>query len=257
MGRISYSVFIGMTMCLVGCNSMSTFGGLKSKPPSTAAATSHIGSPNVASSNKLKDPVKMHLAYAGWHEQSGNYQEARKSYLKVLQKSPKDVEAMLGLARVDRAFDRHDEADRQLQKALKMHPKDPRVLVAVGQIHASRKEWPEALEKMQAASKLDPYEKMYQYHLAVVEAQAGEIAPAMEHFTRSVGEAEAHYNVGFILNEQGNTSEAEFHLMKALKMKPELKQAEQTLAALRTRTHDPVQPVSYNKKAPSRPNFNE
>ncbi|WP_010588214.1 tetratricopeptide repeat protein [Schlesneria paludicola] len=255
MGRITCSVWIGMTMCLVGCNSMSTFGEFKSKSQPTA--TSRVGSPEFSSSKKLKDPVKMHLAYAGWHEQSGNYQEARKSYLKVLQKSPKDVEAMLGLARVDRAFDRQEEADRQLQKTFKLHPKDPRVLVAMGQVHASRQEWPEALEKMQAAHKLDPYEKMYEYHLAVVEAQAGEITAAMEHFTRSVGQAEAHYNVGFILNEQGNTSEAEFHLMKALKLKPDLKQAEQTLAALRTHNHDPVQPVSYNKKAQARPSFNE
>ena len=255
MGRITCSVWIGIAMCLVGCESMSKFGDFKSKPSTTS--TSSVGSPEFSSSNKLKDPVKMHLAYGGWHEQSGNYQEARKSYQKVLKKSPKDVEALLGMSRIDRAFDCQEEADRQLQKTYKLYPKDPRVLVAMGQVHASRQEWADALEKMQAAHKLDPYDNMCLYHLAVVEAQAGELDAAMDHFTRTVGAAEAHYNIGFILNEQGRTTEAEMHLTKALKLKPDLKQAETTLAALRTQTREPVQPVSYSKKSKSSPNFNQ
>lgn len=110
---------------------------------------------------------------------------------------------------------------------------------------------------MKTAHKLDPYDKIYEYHLAVVEAQSGEVASAMDHFTRSVGQAEAHYNIGFILNEQGQATEAEFHLMKALKLKPDLKVAETTLASVRSSRTEAVQPASFTPKKQPQPNFGQ
>jgi Tfp pilus assembly protein PilF len=62
-----------------------------------------------------------------------------------------------------------------------------------------------------------------------------------------VGVAEANYNLGYILNEQGKISEAENYLMKALKLKPDLKQAEATLADIRAAKADAIQPASFNK----------
>lgn len=236
-----------------GCNiANKTAKDQKPKPGSnydnSQFSTSSVGSPDLSSTNKLKDPNKIHLAYAAWHEQTGNYPEARKSYLKVLEKSPKDTEAILGLARVAQAFGRDEEADQHLKKALKYHPKEPKVLVAMGHAHASRKEWPQAIEKMRAAQDLEPYETIYAYHLAVVEAGAGEFDAAFEHFKRSVGEAHAHFNLGVVLNQHGHSAEAESHAMKALKLKPELKQAQDLLASIRLDKSSDVQPASYSKK---------
>jgi tetratricopeptide (TPR) repeat protein len=241
MIRISGVIGICCAMCLVGCAS---FKKLTASKPKTNSSS--VGSANFSNSKKLKNPAKIHLAYAGWHEQTGNHQEARRSYQKVLEKSPKDVEALLGLARIDQMYDRDEECDQNLEKALKYHPKDPKVFVAIGQVHSARNEWPMAVEKMKAAQKLAPFDPIYEYHLAVAEAHVGEMKSALEHFTRSVGQAEAHYNIGFILNEQGNTADAEVHLKKALQLKPELKQAEATLAEVRAANADSVQPASFN-----------
>lgn len=146
MKQLVCTTAIGVMLLLVGCTSVAPWKTAKFKQGSAATqtVTSTVGSPDFSNSKKLKNPVKMHLAYAGWHEQSGNYQEARESYLKVLKKNPKDLEANLGLARIDREYDREAEADERLQKMLKKHPKDPRVFVAIGQVHAARKEWSEA-----------------------------------------------------------------------------------------------------------------
>ncbi len=249
MGRITWVVGICSVSLLIGCSSLTNLtAAAKAKSGNQAKSTSSVGSPDISTSKKLKNPSKIHLAYGAWHEQSGNLPEARKSYLKVLEKSPKDVEALLGLARIDRAYDRTEEADKFLKKAMKYHPKDPNVLVAVGQLYASNGEWPEAIEKLKAAQKLAPYDSIYEYHLAVVEARAGEIQPAITHFTHSVGPAEAHYNIGHILSEEGKTAEAEVHLMKALKLKPDLKQAETALASIRSGNANSIQPASFSNK---------
>ena len=189
------------------------------------------------------------MAYAAWNEEAQNYSEARASYLKVLERDKKNAEGMLGLARIDQAYGRLADSDAQLSKALKLHPKDPKVLVAVGQVHASRREWDAALEKMRAAHEAAPYETVYEYHLAVIEARSGDLTHAMEHFTRSLGQAEAHYNIGYILQEQGNTAEAQLHLVKALKLNPELKQAQDLLVAIRTNDINEVQPAGFQKSA--------
>jgi tetratricopeptide (TPR) repeat protein len=240
-----------MSVTVTGCNIGNKVAMNKSKGPAKPARqlnSSMVGSPDLESTRSA-NPVKVHLAYAAWHEQAGNFTEARNSYLKVLEKSPKDTDAMLGLARVDQAFGRNEEADLQLKKAWKAHPKDAKVLVAIGQVHAARNEWDEALEKMQAAHKLEPYETIYEYHLAVVETHMGDIPQALEHFGRSVGQAEGHYNIGFILKEQGKPVEAEAHLVKALKLKPDLKQAEAVLTAIRSGSSDEIQTASFKKTA--------
>jgi len=252
MRRITCCQLILLT-ALLGCN-IANKTAKDQKPKSGLAydnsqfSSTTVGSPDYSSGKKLKDPNKIHLAYAAWHEQTGNFPEARKSYLKVLEKSPKDTEAILGLARIAQAFGREEEADQHLKKALKYHPKEPKVLVAIGHSHASRKEWPQAIEKMRAAQDLEPYETIYAYHLAVVEAGSGDFDAAFEHFTRSVGEAHAHFNLGVVLKEHGNMAEAEKHAMKAVTLKPDLKQAQDLLVAIRSDKSSDIQPASYSKK---------
>ena len=251
MGRNLCRYWLCLAMLTTGCTSLKQMTVFKSKSAKNAAnpqAASSTASTDLVEASKPVDPVKIQLAYGAWHEQTGNYQEAREAYLKVLEKRKKDTEAMLGLARIDRAYGREAEADAQLKKVLKYHPKDPKVLVAIGQVHAARHEWPEALEKMRAAHELAPYDTIYEYHLAVVEARAGDITSSIDHFTRPVGKAEAHFNVAVILNEKGDKTEAESHLIQALKLKPELKQAQAALASIRSGNGDDVQPASYTPK---------
>lgn len=230
-----------LSISLVGCT---TFSKLTASKPKKQPQQS-VGSAEFSVSDKLKNPAKVHLAYGGWHEQSGDLPEARKSYMKVLESSPKDLEAILGMARIDEAVEQYDECDKWLEKAQKYHPKDPRTFVAIGRTHAARKEWHQALDNLRVAKKLSPYEPIYDYHLAEVEARSGDYQSALDHFTRAVGAAEAHYNVGHILHENGRSKEAETHLKKALQLKPELKAAQMALAEIQAGHADEVLPAGY------------
>ena len=92
----------GLVMTSVGCSMSEGFkltGKKSDQNPVAKSDTIKAGSPDFTTSNKLKNPVKTRLAYASCHEQTGNLQQAREAYLEVLKKSPKDTEAMLGLAR--------------------------------------------------------------------------------------------------------------------------------------------------------------
>lgn len=243
MRRAKNLVWVLMAVSLAGCSSFKNLTAHKLKESKTKT-----GEADTSFAKKVKHPDKIHLAYGAWHEQKGDYLEARKSYQKVLDKKPKDLEANLALARIDEQFDRCEECDQRLQKVLKDHPKDPRVLVAIAQTHVHREEWDQALEMMRVAQKMAPFDPMYDYHLAVVEARAGDVSSALEHFTRSIGLAEAHYNVGMILNEKGDANDAEQHFKKALKLKPDLKQAETALAEMRANSADEFLPASYQIK---------
>jgi tetratricopeptide (TPR) repeat protein len=249
----------------------SSFNLLKSSGLSNSsdAAGSTPGSPDFSTSNKLKDPVKVHLAYALWHEQEGNLVEARNSYNKVLEKSSKNVDAMLGLARLDIAMNRMDDAEQRLQKAQKLAPKNPQVAVSLGQYYAARSDWPRALEQMKMARVLAPYDLGCAYHLGFVQAKSGDLVSALTNFTEAVGAAEAEYNVGYILYEQGNVVAAEEHLQKSIAMKPDLAKAQSLLLTTRQKRYGNknqmaqspsshgfgdhsfgIQPASYTEFAP-------
>ena len=202
----------------------------KAQPESGSATP---GSADFSSNKELKNPVKVHLAYALWHEQQGNQIEARNSYSEVLKKSSKNIDALLGLARLDMQLGRMSDAETRLQKAQKVAPKNPQVAAAVGQYHAAQRDWPRALEQMRAARVLSPYEPTYAFQLGVVQAQSGDAAAALASFTEAVGAAEAHYNVAVILQEQGHAAEAENHLKQALALKSDLPQAQKLLTAMR------------------------
>jgi len=219
-----------------GCSSMSkspASADAKGKSPSPVAATANPGSPEFKVGNKLNDPVKVHLAYALWHEQDGHPEQARSSYDKVLSESPKNVDAMLGLSRLDIALGRMDDAEKRLLKAQKLAPKNPQVSISLGQYYSARNDWPHALEHMKTARALSPYDPACAYHLGYVQAKSGDLNSALASFTEAVGPAEAQYNLAYILHEQGNLVAAEEHLQRAISLKPDLAQAQSLLLAVR------------------------
>lgn len=226
-----------LTALASGCNSTP-------KPPMTARQNSptpavglQAGSPDMPSSNKLSNPVKVHLAYALWHEQEGNLVEARNSYDRVLVDSPKNVDAMMGLARLDIALGRMDDAEKRLNKAHKIAPKNAQVSVSLGQYYAARGDQGRSLECMQTARSLSPYDPVFAYHLGCAQAKTGDLTSALANFTEAVGAAEAQYNLAYILHGLGDLMAAEEHLQKAIALKPDLAQAQTLLLTVRQQRH--------------------
>jgi len=178
-------------------------------------------------------PPKLALSYAQYAADSGNFDKARQSYEMVLKDDPRSVDAIIGLARLDQLGGRTEHAEKGFQKALKLRPGDPAALDALGQFYAAQKRWPDAIQHLNAAVLGEPNEKTYRYHFAVALASAGDAPRALQQFAMTVGEAEAHYNVGHILYERGDLAEAERQFLAAVLKQPNLEVAQQMLEEIR------------------------
>jgi Flp pilus assembly protein TadD len=187
----------------------------------------------VAQEQEVQNPGKLYLSYAHLQESVGNLIAAREAYEQALGNDPKSAEAILGLARLDQLNGRTYEAEQRYLKALKLKPKDPHVLDAVGQFYASQERWDKAIELLSEAMRVAPEASGHRFNLAVALTRAGRIDEAMPHFSRTVGNAEAHYNVGYILYQQNDFAGAERHLVQAVVARPGLTQAQQMLDEVR------------------------
>lgn len=181
---------------------------------------------------QLKHPTKVYLKYAEWQEEIGKLVEARKSYELVLGQNPKSVDAILGLARLDHLAGRVSQAEQGYLKAVRLKPNDPGVLDALGEFYVAEERWDQAIDVLNSAVLLSPDHSGYRYHLAVALAESGDVEGAIPHFARTVGEAEAHYNVGYILYEQGHKAAAKQQFQQALLKNPQLAQAQAMLDEL-------------------------
>lgn len=178
-------------------------------------------------------PTQLKLAYAKWMEDVGQFVEARRHYTEIHRNEPENVDAILGLARINLVSGDAESAESTLKKAVKLAPDSPAAQSALGEFYASQGRWDEAVDPLSKAMLAAPHESSYRYQLAVALVHVGDIDSALPHFIRTVGDAEAHYNVGLVLNQEGHVEEARRHFEMALTKKPELSQAQHWLAYLR------------------------
>ena len=181
----------------------------------------------------IGDSTELSLTYARWMEDVKNLPEARRHYSEVAERKPRNIEAVLGLARIDLASGMSYEAEQGFLKALRLDPNSPLALHALGQFYASQDRWPEAVEILNKAMLAAPAERQYRYDLAVAMVRVGDVNGAMPHFIRTVGDAQAHYNVGYILHQAGRLPEAEQQMLQAVTKKPDLHEAQVWLDEIR------------------------
>ena len=187
----------------------------------------------------IGDPTELSLMYARWREDVKDLPEARTHYNRVAEQNPKNIEAVLGLARIDLASGMTYEAEQGFLKALRLDPNSAAALHALGQFYASQERWPEAVDMLNKAMLASPAERQYRYDLAVAMVRAGDINGAMPHFIRTVGDAEAHYNVGYILQQEGHLAEAEQQMLLAVTKKPDMHEAQVWLDEIRRAQESP------------------
>ena len=225
---------IGITLMLPGCAG--------SRLPGNPFASRKVGSESQSAlqdaRRNLKNPGETHLAHAQWREESGDLVGARNSYELVLGVDPDSVSAIIGLARLDQLADRPAEAEQGFLKAQQMKPNDPHVLDSIGQFYASQERWDEAITSLRKAMLAAPNESKSRYDLAVALARSGRIEEARPHFAKTIGDAESHYNIGYILYEQGRLAAAQKELYQAVLKKPELEEAQAMLDDVRHERDD-------------------
>ena len=219
-----------------------------------ARAVGLTDDPIPATRNELKNPAALDLAYANLRGQAagGGADDAETAYRRVLKKDPKNVEALIGLARLieTNAGDRPNElADAQdaYERAAAAAPGDARTHNALGRFHAARGRWGDSAAAFGRAASVAANTRQSReasFGLAVATARGGDLAAARPHFVAAVGEASAHYNVGTLLLRAGDrdAAEAEFRqaVLKDPGDNPELKKAHAALAALTEGRRSPL-----------------
>lgn len=214
-------------------------------PGATPVATETTGLGSLFGfKGKSKPSPQLNLAYARFEEsraiaaptkeeQKEHLALARKSYQDVLTADGKSVDAVIGLARLDEAAGRIPEAEQGFNKAVKLESASPRTLDALAQFYAHQKRWHEADLAYDKALATSPDDKVIRHHHAEALARAGQLDRAESEFAAVGGPATAHYNVGYILYEQGEIAASEEQFVAALSENPRLEQAQQMLKKVR------------------------
>lgn len=179
-----------------------------------------------------KNPEKTLLAWARYQEDIGEYAEARRKYRELQIAYPNNLEAHLGMARIEMLTGRTQQAEQILTELVKDNPDSTAVRLAVGQMYAQQDKWDEAIRAFEDACELDPENQDCRYELGVAFARVGNYDQALSNLTFSVGEPAAHYNIGYILHEQGRDADAAEWFRNALSKHPDHQTAEKSKAML-------------------------
>ncbi len=200
-----------------------------------------------------KDPERTLLAWARWQEDDGEYGEARQKYRELLIAYPDNIDAQLGLARIELACGRVQQAEDILLEVAKQRPTNAPVRLELGRLYTQQEDWPKAIASFEDASAIDPENQVCRYELGVVFTRVHRYDQALSHLTYAVGESAANYNIGYVLHEQGNDTEAVEWFQNAIQSHPDPRTTEMTNAILaqispqnsRNRNASPAYPSAY------------
>ncbi len=179
-----------------------------------------------------KDPEKSLLAWARYQEDIGEFAEARKMYRELQIAYPDNMEAHLGMARIELLTGRSQQAEEILANLAKENPKNADVRLAFGRMYSQQEKWDEAIRAFEEACEIEPDNQNCRYELGVAFSHAGNFDQALAHLTYAVGEPAANYNIGYILHEQGNDKDAAEWFRNALQLHPDQQTAAKSEAML-------------------------
>jgi tetratricopeptide (TPR) repeat protein len=123
-----------------------------------------------------------------------------------------------------------DVAQQHLEIVLRRKLSDPEVLHALAALRASEGNWREARASIRCALEQRPDDHGLRFDYAVTLAQCGDPDAAFHQFTRAVGHAPAHHNLGVLLVEQGRLAAARREFEEAIAADPALDSARDWLA---------------------------
>lgn len=221
---IAAAMLFGVSGCVTDFGRSSLFGFAGKQP----AETNQL-SPEFREAQKTfrRNTPKAILAWAHYQEDVGEYAEALSRYRELSIAYPENIEAHLGMARVENATGRFQQSEAILRKLSSDYPENTSIHLELGNLYAQREDWTAATAAFEQACKHSPHDQVCRYELGVALARKGEFDAALSHLTFAVGQSAAHYNIGYILHEDRRNAEAAEWLTAALSMHPDQKTADQ------------------------------
>jgi tetratricopeptide (TPR) repeat protein len=180
--------------------------------------------------------------------------EARITYEKALQQEPKNLEAMLGMARLYAVVKDKEKCVEWYKRASNTYPANAKIPSEEGKVLGAHfKDKDAAILCLHQATKLDPENRVYRKDLGFTLAWAGRYEEAYAWIVRVMPEAEARYNLAGLMHFNGHDDQAKKQLALALKANPNFEPSKQALAsymAPNERQGQAIQPVGYSDTLP-------
>ncbi|MGB8841525.1 MAG: tetratricopeptide repeat protein [Aliidongia sp.] len=169
------------------------------------------------------------LAEAMTLHQAGALDEAAQRYLRILQRAPRDFNALhfLGVLRLTQG--KPSEAVRLIRQALAIDGRTPDPHVNLGNALAALGQLDQAVMSYRAALRLDPNLPQAHYNIGKALKSQGKLDEAVAAYRHALrlapGYVEALYNLGNALKEGGRLDEALACYDRVLPLKPALAEA--------------------------------
>ena len=176
------------------------------------------------------------LAVAVQYHQSGNLQQAEAIYRQVLQVDPNNVDALHLLGVIAGQMGKHDLAVEYISQAIRIRPSDAVLHHNLGKALKDQGQLGEAAEVRKLAGAVSPIIEeasvadARQYNeRAIALARQGKLVEAAAFFRQALrlwpDFAEAHSNLGNVLQEQGQLAAAVAQYQEAIRLKPNYAEA--------------------------------
>ena len=200
----------------------------------------------------LATPAKagpeLYVAIGRVAEQQFKFDQAEEQYQRALTLDGKNLGALMAMARLRDRQNRFDEALQYYHQALKAYPKEAGVFNDLGLCLAKRQMYKDSITAMRKAIQLQPQKPLYHNNLASVLVETGDMEGAYASLRAVHEEAEAYYDLGYLMFLKGNRQAAAALFTKALQEKPSLTEARLFLERLGPVR--PAQPAAQQRYSP-------
>jgi Tfp pilus assembly protein PilF len=203
----------------------------------------------VSLATKANPGAELYVAVARLCEESGRLEEAEGNYQKALKGAPDNLPALLGYARLKDSMGQPAEARALYRKAAETHPKTPSVFNNLGLFCAEHGLPEESAAAFGRAVELQPNNAKYRNNFARLLVSRGQVAEAFAQLSAVHTPAVAHYNLAYLLEQQGQLRAAGEHLALARQQDPSLVSA--TRVVERAEVASPETPAVATRQRPS------
>lgn len=188
--------------------------------------------PTSLNSRPKKIGPEVYVAAGRLLENQGKLDDAAEKYEAALKVAPRDITTLVSLARLRDRQRKPQLAVQGYEKALQIEPKNALVYNDLGLCYARQGLLPESLAQLQKAVSLQPKNAKYRNNLASVLVEAGHTEQAFAELSAANPPAVAHFNLGYLLHQRGQTDAAVAQLQMALAADPSMAPARAILAQI-------------------------
>lgn len=150
----------------------------------------------------------------------------------MLEDDSNHLAGLISLARLRDREEDYPEAQRLYRKAIEVAPETAMAYNDLGLCLARSDRHEESIIALRQAISLEPSRTMYRNNLATVLVDLGRNDEAWNELLGAHSPAEAHYNLGYLLYQNGDRSQAHRHFSMAYEKDPTLTAAKSMLAQL-------------------------